>query len=53
MGTDFQTMTYSGSGDVTEEIAFFKPMFPPGAVTNTSTDRCIAGDFAGFDLPGK
>ncbi|MCP4345062.1 MAG: M28 family peptidase [Desulfobacterales bacterium] len=50
---DFYTQTYSGSGDVTAEIAFVTPMFPPAVEANTSTDGCEAEDFEGIDLTGK
>ncbi|SEC61942.1 PA domain-containing protein [Amycolatopsis tolypomycina] len=51
-GTDFSTMTYSGSGNVT---AFVRPvdlMLPPGPVPSSSTSGCEAADFAGF-VPGN
>jgi Zn-dependent M28 family amino/carboxypeptidase len=51
--TDYRTMTYSGIGDVTAEIVFVTPVFPPGAEPNTSTDGCEAADFQGINLTGK
>jgi Zn-dependent M28 family amino/carboxypeptidase len=51
--TDFATMDYSGSGDVT---ALVQPtvdiMIPPSDVANTSTSGCEPDDFAGF-TPGN
>ncbi|MDH4206908.1 MAG: M28 family peptidase, partial [Desulfobacteraceae bacterium] len=44
-GTDFATMTYSGSGDVTAPIQDVDLMMPP---TGGSTSGCEAPDFAGF-----
>ncbi|MEE4357352.1 MAG: M28 family metallopeptidase [Desulfococcaceae bacterium] len=52
-GMDFSTMTYSGSGDVTGELAFVTPMIPPGADPNSSDDACESADFDGIDLNGK
>lgn len=52
-GEDFITMTYSGAGDVTAEIAFVNPQFPPGPDPNTSEDGCNASDFEGIDVNGK
>jgi hypothetical protein len=52
-GTDYQTMTYSGISDVTAEIVFVTPVFPPGLEPNTSTDGCEAADFQGIDLTSK
>lgn len=45
-GTDFATMQYSGSGDVTQPVTVVDPNFdqPGGA----STSGCEASDFAGF-----
>lgn len=53
LGEDFLTMTYSGSGDVTAEIVFADPQFPPGPDPNTSDDACEQSDFDGIDLDGK
>jgi Zn-dependent M28 family amino/carboxypeptidase len=52
-GTDYQTSTYSGIGDVTAEIVFVTPLLPPGVEPNSSTDGCEAADFQGIDLTGK
>lgn len=52
-GTDYLTSTYSGIGDITAEIVFLTPTFPPGAEPNSSTDGCEAADFQGIDLKGK
>ncbi len=52
-GTDYKTISYSGTGDVTAQIAFVTPIFPPGMEPNTSTDGCEAADFNGIDLTGK
>lgn len=51
--TDFGTMQYSGSGDVTavvQEVA--DNLFPPGGTGNVSNAGCEAADFAGF-TPGN
>lgn len=53
VGEDFLTMTYSGAGDVTAEIVFVSPQFPPGADPNTSDDGCEAADFESIELDGK
>ncbi|MEO7267623.1 MAG: M28 family metallopeptidase [Knoellia sp.] len=45
--TDFATMTYSGSGDVTATVSNVDLMLPP-APTPSSTSGCEAADFAGF-----
>ncbi len=46
--TDFATMTYSPSGDVTAAVTAVDPTIPsPG----DTTDGCEAADFAGF-IPG-
>ncbi|HZD18555.1 MAG TPA: M20/M25/M40 family metallo-hydrolase [Actinomycetota bacterium] len=47
-GTDFATMEYSGSGDVTAALEAVDLVLPPGASANTSTSGCEASDFAGF-----
>ncbi|MDM8523159.1 M28 family peptidase [Desulfococcaceae bacterium HSG8] len=52
-GEDFITMTYSGTGDVTAEIMFVNPQFPPGPDPNSSEDGCDAADFEGIDATGK
>ena len=52
-GTDYQTITYSGFGDLTAEVAFIKPVFPPGPTPDTSTDGCVASDFKGINVTGR
>jgi len=52
-GTDYQTITYSGFGDVTAGIVFVTPVLPPGETPNTSTDGCEAADFHNIDVRGK
>ena len=47
--TDFATMDYSGSGDVTAELQAVDLDLPP---TGNSTSGCEASDFVGF-TPGK
>ena len=47
--TDFATMDYSGSGDVTASLQAVDLDMPP---TSNSTSGCEAGDFAGF-IPGN
>ncbi len=44
-GTDFATMSYSGSGDVTADVQAVDLLMPP---TGGSTSGCEAEDFAGF-----
>jgi Zn-dependent M28 family amino/carboxypeptidase len=44
-GTDFATMSYSGSGDVTADIQAVDLLIPP---TGGSTSGCEADDFVGF-----
>jgi Zn-dependent M28 family amino/carboxypeptidase len=46
-GPDFQTMNYSGSGDVTAELTAVDLLVPSPAA-NASTSGCEATDFAGF-----
>ncbi len=48
VGSDFQTMTYSGSGDVTATVQPVDLQLPPGAEPNSSTSGCQASDFSGF-----
>jgi Zn-dependent M28 family amino/carboxypeptidase len=44
--TEFITMDYSGSGDVTEElVATNDIVIPPGSAANSSDSGCEAGDF--------
>jgi len=50
--TDFFTMIYSGSGDVTAPAQAVDLVLPSGATANTSTSGCEAADFAGF-TPGN
>jgi hypothetical protein len=49
-GTDFATMTYSGSGDVTANVTAVGPLNVPIGSTpaGTTTSGCAASDFAGF-----
>lgn len=44
-GVDFQTMTYSGSGDVTASLVAVDLQIPPAG---NSTSGCEAADFGGF-----
>ena len=53
VGQDFLTMSYSGAGDVTAEIAFVTPQIPAGADPNSSDDACDATDFDNADVSGK
>ncbi|HEX6355611.1 M20/M25/M40 family metallo-hydrolase [Actinophytocola sp.] len=46
--TDFLTMTYSGSGDVTAPIFAVDLVLPPGPVAGSSTSGCETSDFVGF-----
>lgn len=48
-GTDFDTMTYSGSGDVTANVQAVDTTATPSA---TSTSGCETSDFLGF-VPGR
>ena len=52
-GNDFVTLSYSGVGEITGEIAFVTPMIPPDAEPNSSSDGCESTDFGGIDLTGK
>jgi Zn-dependent M28 family amino/carboxypeptidase len=49
-GTDFATMQYSGSGDVTANVTAVGPLNVPIGDTpaGTTTSGCSASDFAGF-----
>jgi hypothetical protein len=49
-GTDFATMTYSGSGDVTANVTAVGPLNVPIGSTpaGTTISGCAASDFAGF-----
>jgi Zn-dependent M28 family amino/carboxypeptidase len=48
-GVDFDTMTYSGSGDVTANV---QPVDTTATPSATSTSGCETSDFAGF-VPGR
>jgi Zn-dependent M28 family amino/carboxypeptidase len=48
-GTDFDVMTYSGSGDITANV---QPVDTTATPTDTSTSGCEASDFTGF-VPGR
>jgi Zn-dependent M28 family amino/carboxypeptidase len=48
-GTDFDVMTYSGSGDVTANV---QPVDTTASPTDTSTSGCEASDFTSF-VPGN
>ena len=47
-GVDFQTMDYSGSGDVTANVTAVDLVLPPAPTANTSNSGCEAADFASF-----
>lgn len=47
-GTDFYTMEYSGSGDVSAPLEGVDLTLPPGDTANSSTSGCELSDFAGF-----
>jgi Zn-dependent M28 family amino/carboxypeptidase len=44
----FQTMMFSGSGDVTALVQSVDVLLPPGPTANTSTSGCEPADFGGF-----
>ncbi len=50
--TEFSTMEFSGSGDVTAELVAVDLTLPPAAVPSSSSG-CEAADFTGLDLTGK
>jgi Zn-dependent M28 family amino/carboxypeptidase len=50
-GTEFETMQYSGSGNVTAAVQAVDVTIPP-TPTPSSTSGCEAADFAGF-VPGR
>ena len=50
--TDFSTMEYSGSGDVTAEVVAVDLTLPP-TPEPSSTSGCEASDFDGVDVTGK
>jgi len=45
---EFGTFTNSASGSVTATLQAVDLVIPPGAMANSSTSGCDAGDFAGF-----
>ena len=51
-GTDFSTMEYSGSGEVTAELVAVDLALPPPAEPGV-TSGCEASDFDGLDVTGK
>ena len=54
-GTDFATMQYSGSGEVTAAVTAVGPLHVPIGDTpaGTTTSGCDAADFNGFPIkPG-
>ncbi|MFW5470147.1 M28 family metallopeptidase [Knoellia sp. CPCC 206435] len=48
LGTEFATMTYSGSDQVTAPVTKVDVMIPFGPAANSSTSGCEASDFTGF-----
>lgn len=50
--TDFATMAFSGSGEVTAELVAVDLTLPPSAEPS-STSGCEATDFTGLDVTGK
>lgn len=46
--TDFQMMTFSGSGEVTAQLQPVGGMILPPTATPTSASGCTAADFSGF-----
>lgn len=50
--TEFSTMEYSGSGDVTGELVAVDLTIPPAAEPSSSSG-CEPEDFTGLDLTGK
>ena len=52
-GDDFDTMEFSGPGDVTAELVAIDLVIPPGAEDNTSNSGCEATDFTGTGISGK
>ena len=46
--TEFVTMDYSGTGNVTAKLTPVDVQIPPGAEAGSSTSGCEAADFAGF-----
>jgi Zn-dependent M28 family amino/carboxypeptidase len=49
-GVDFQSMTYSGNGDVTGAVTAVDLVVPPPATPSGNTSGCEAADFAGFPV---
>ena len=49
---DFNTMTYSGSGEVTAGVYPIDLLIPAAPQSNSSTSGCEAGDFLGFPAGG-
>ncbi|GGT36158.1 M28 family metallopeptidase [Nonomuraea spiralis] len=49
---EFDTMTYSGPGEVTATLQSVDLVLPPGPTPSTSNSGCEAADFAGF-TPGN
>ncbi len=47
-GTDFASMTYSGSGDVTRAVTAVDLVVPAPGAANGNTSGCESADFAGF-----
>ncbi|GII81480.1 aminopeptidase [Sphaerisporangium rufum] len=45
---EFDTMTYSGAGDVTAAVQGVDLVLPPSPAPNGNTSGCEASDFAGF-----
>jgi Zn-dependent M28 family amino/carboxypeptidase len=50
--TDFSTMDFSGSGEVTAELVAVDLLLPPPAEPGSSSG-CEATDFSGLDVTGK
>ncbi|WP_404383321.1 M28 family metallopeptidase [Knoellia locipacati] len=48
VGTDFATMTYSGSGNVTAPVTAVQLTLPPTAPAGQTVSACDASAFAGF-----
>jgi Zn-dependent M28 family amino/carboxypeptidase len=47
-GTDFASMTYSGSGDVKADVTAVDLVVPAPGAANGNTSGCESADFAGF-----
>jgi len=50
VGTDFATMTYSGSGQITVAVTNVNLTIPQTNAPGTTLSGCLAADFAGFPL---